>query len=251
MALRRHPVHVFGRRSAPGDTPPGGDAPLDWTSPGFPQPRPDDENDLTILGFPAVAGLDDAANPPAVDPWAEPTVRLEEVSGDAPVHLVTLQRADPAAGVALVLAGVAAGASLWLPWERGDAETGLSLVRRGLAVAGTGVNALGRSGGAWEPTAIVLGGVLLLLLGVLLFLPSRTHRVVGLLALCVAIAVVAGVLSRVGQAGWSSAGFDRGMWCAVAVGGLGDPGCSEGDADRASGRAARPPHGPAVSPGSS
>jgi hypothetical protein len=120
-----------------------------------------------------------------------------------------------------VLAGVAAGASLWLPWSRNDAETGLSLVRRGLAVAGTGVDALGRSGGQWEPTAIVLGGVLLLLLGVLLFLPSRTHRVVGLLALCLAIAVTAGVLSRIAQAGWSSAGFERGMWCAVAVAGLG------------------------------
>ena len=138
MALRRHPVHVFGRRSAPGDTPPdGGDVPLDRSAPGSPQPL-DDEDDLTILGFPAVTGLDDAADPPSGDPWAEPTVRLGEVAGDVPIHLVTLQRADPAAGVALVLAGVAAGTSLWLPWVRGDAVTGLSLVRRGLAVAGNG-----------------------------------------------------------------------------------------------------------------
>jgi hypothetical protein len=223
MTERRRQSHVFGKRTAHSETLPPDrlDELADPASPGIPQPRLDDEDDITILGFPAVAGLDDVADPPAVDPWAEPTVRLEEGLVDAPVHLVILERADPVAGVALVLAGVAAGASLWLPWSRNDAETGLSLVRRGLAVAGTGVDALGRSGGQWEPTAIVLGGVLLLLLGVLLFLPSRTHRVVGLLALCLAIAVTAGVLSRIAQAGWSSAGFERGMWCAVAVAGLG------------------------------
>jgi hypothetical protein len=219
-------------RTAPGDTPPDSrDEPPDRTVPAIPQPRLDDRaEDVTILGFPAVAGLDDAADPSAayavdavdgVDVWADRTVPADEGGFDTDVRLVTLERADPLAGVALVLAGVAAGASLWLPWVKGDAETGLSLVRRGLAVAGTGVDALGRSGGTWEPTAIVLGGVLLLLLGVLLFLPSRTHRVVGLLGLCVVIAVVAGVLSRIAQADWSSAGFDRGMWCAVAVAGLG------------------------------
>jgi hypothetical protein len=221
MTLRRQ-SHVFGKRMAPAGTPPDSiDVPPDPTVPGIPQPRMDDGEDLTILGFPAVVGPDDAADPLAGDTWADRTVAVDEGLVDTPVRLVTLQRADPVAGVALVLAGVAAGASLWLPWVQGDAQTGLSLVRRGLVVFGDGVDAVGHSGGQWEPTAIVLGGVLLLLLGVLLFLPSRTHRVVGVLALCVAIVVAAGVLSRSAQAGWSSAGFDRGMWCAVAVAGLG------------------------------
>jgi hypothetical protein len=175
----------------------------------------DDEDDITLFGFPAVVGPDSPAD------VTDRAVPVDDGGVDTDVRLVTLQRADPVAGVALVLAGVAAGASLALPWMRGDTDTGLSLVRRGLVVFGRGVDALGRSGGLWEPTVIVLGGVLLLLLGVLLFLPSRTHRVVGLLALCVAIAVVAGVLSRIAQADWSSTGFDRGMWCAVAVAGLG------------------------------
>ena len=224
MTERRRQSHVFGKRMARSGTPPA-DVLDDSRDPaGIRRPPLDDEDEITLLGFPAVTGpdaLDDAVRAPAPDSWADRTVRVEEGVLDAPVHLVTLERADPVAGVALVLAGVAAGASLWLPWVRGDTETGLSLVRRGLAVAGTGVDALGGSGGLWEPAAIVLGGGLMLLLGVLLFLPSRTHRVVGLLALCVALAVVAGVVSRVGQAGWSSAGFDTGMWCAVAVAGLG------------------------------
>ena len=224
MTERRRPSHVFGLRTAQSDTLPPDrlDVLPDPAAPGIPPPRMDDEDDLTILGFPAAADPDDASAAAfSGDTWGDRTVLEDGGSVDTAVRLVTLHRADPVAGLALVCAGAAAGASLWLPWVRGDAETGRSLVRRGLAVFGDGVDALGRSGGLWEPTTIVLGGILLLLLGVLLFLPSRTHRVVGVLALCVAIAVTAGVLSRVAQAGWSSAGFDRGMWCAAAVAGLG------------------------------
>jgi hypothetical protein len=134
---------------------------------------------------------------------------------------VTLRRADPVAGIVLVLAGVAALGSLWLPWWRGDAVTGQALVRRGLAAAGSGSGALGRTVGLWEPPAIVLGGMLLLLLGVLLFLPSRTHRVGGLLALVIATGVAAGALLQVAQADWNSARFGPGMWAAVIVAALG------------------------------
>ena len=63
----------------------------------------------------------------------------------------------------------------------------------------------------------MLGGGLLLLLGVLLFLPARTHRVVGVLALLLASAAAAGVLFEVAHAGWSSAEFGAGMWFAIAV----------------------------------
>jgi hypothetical protein len=133
---------------------------------------------------------------------------------------VVLRRADPVAGIALVLAGVAAAASLWLPWRQGDADTGLSLVWRGLRAAGSGVGELGATR-LWPPLVIVLGGGLLLLLGVLLFLPERTHRFVGVQALLVAIGAAAAVLFQVAQAHWSAARFDLGMWCAVAVGVLG------------------------------
>jgi len=119
-----------------------------------------------------------------------------------------------------VLAGAAAVASLWVPWVEGEPDTGSSLVVRGLQAAGSGVVTLDRSE-LWQPLAIVLGGGLLLLLGVLLFLPSRTHRVVGVLSLIVASGATAGVLFRMADAGWSSARFDLGMWLAVAVAALG------------------------------
>jgi hypothetical protein len=63
----------------------------------------------------------------------------------------------------------------------------------------------------------VLGGGLLFLLGVLLFLPARTHRVVGLLALLLASGTAAGVLFLVADADWRSIRFGSGMWFAVAV----------------------------------
>ena len=91
---------------------------------------------------------------------------------------------------------------------------------RGLTAAGSGLRGLDRSD-LWQPPAIVLGGVLLLLLGVLVFFPARTHRVVGVLSLLVVSVVAAGVLLRADQAGWNSARLGPGMWCAVAVAGLG------------------------------
>jgi hypothetical protein len=212
-----------GERVAGGETPPpeGADVWPDGTVPRAPAPV-EAEDDPTILGFPAVVGVDDGDELTAPRDGL-PDVPTPPVEGGfaPPVQLVTVPRADVVAGIALVLAGVAAVASLWLPWLQDEADTGAALVRRGLAVAGSGVDDLGRSGGLWAPVAIVLGGVLLLLLGVLLFLPSRTHRVVGVLSLLVATAVTAGVLYLAARAGWNSALFDDGMWCAVAVAGLG------------------------------
>ena len=102
---------------------------------------------------------EDIGDPSAgMDSWAEGRAATAEGEFGLPV-LVTLLRADPVAGIALVLAGVAAVASLWLPWWRGDAVTGQVLVRRGLAAAGSGSGALGRTVGLWEPPAIVLGGM--------------------------------------------------------------------------------------------
>jgi hypothetical protein len=223
MTEHQEQSHWSGERAAGVETPLPDDAGVwpDGTVPRVPA-RVEAEDDPTILGFPAVVGVDDGDDLTATrDAWADRPTPAVEDGFDPPVQLVTVPRADPIAGIALVLAGVAAVGSLWLPWRQDEADTGAALVRRGLAVAGSGVDDLSRSGGLWAPVTIVLGGVLLLLLGVLLFLPSRTHRVVGVLSLLVATAVTAGVLFLAAQAGWNSAVFDRGMWCAVAVAGLG------------------------------
>jgi hypothetical protein len=168
----------------------------------------------TILGFPVE---EDTASGPlaAVDPAPAAEATLEHQ-----VRVVALPRADPVAGITLVLAGIAAAGSLLFPWREGAPETGAVLVRTGLAAVGSGFGDIGRSG-VWEPPAVVIGGALLLLLGVLLFLPARTHRVVGVLALLLTAGVCAAVLFRLARIGWETERFGTGMWLAVAVAGLG------------------------------
>ncbi|MGY1602299.1 hypothetical protein [Geodermatophilus sp. SYSU D00815] len=166
----------------------------------------------TILGFPAEYDTDDEPAPaPRRDPAGSP------VPG---VRVVVLRRADPLAAVALVLAGLAAGASLWLPWVDGRDAAGLALVRDGLAEVPSGMAAL-VAGELWPPLAVVLGGGVLLLLGLLLLRRARTHRLVGVGALLVAGLAVAGVVVLLAGTGWRAARFDAGAWCAVAVAALG------------------------------
>lgn len=178
------------------------DVPPEPTVPGIPLQRVILSDEPTLLGFPAEVGQEDRS------------------ADDVPVRLVKVRRADPVAGVLLVLAGAAAATSLWVPWRKGDPAWGLTLVRQGLQVAGSDVRALGPSG-LWQPLAIVLGGVVLLLMGLLMFGPARTHRASGVLALLVACAVGAGVLFRVARAGWLVDRWDVGLWCGAAVAALG------------------------------
>jgi len=126
------------------------------------------------------------------------------------------RRPDPLAGLLLVLAGIAAGAGLLLDWLADDDASGLDLVRRGLDGLGDLVDT-----GLWQPLAIVLGGAVLLLLGLLMFRPARTHRVLGLLALLVSAVVTAAVLVPLTAADWDLGFFDAGFWCAIAVAVLG------------------------------
>ena len=244
MTERLRASRLFGKRTAPGDTPPYGSELLAVPAVPSPQPPVDDADDLTIFGFPAVGGPY-AVVGRATEDWADRTDPAQHGDLDTLVRLTTQHRADSIAGITLMLAGVAAAASLWFPWMRGDDTTGLALLRRSVAVAGAGVEALGHSSGQWEPLAIVLGGALLLPLGVLLFIPSRTHRIMGLLALCAAMAVTAGVVSRFAQAQWNWAGFDRGMWCAIAAAVLGIMGALKAmlRIPRVTLRAARPSSG--------
>lgn len=197
------------------------------------------EAEPTILGFPAEPAQDGEVMRPAAEPASDVSGHGGDVLGDtdpgrrlaaaepesagAPgsaVQLVVLRRAERFGGLALVLAGIAAGVSLWLPWRRGDGATGLSLVRRGIAGFGSGLGEIGRNG-LWQPLAVVLGGGVLFLLGLVLFRRARTHRLVGVLALLVAVAAAAGVVVPLADADWRTAPFGLGMWFAVAVAGLG------------------------------
>jgi hypothetical protein len=195
MSVRERQHFRFGRRPA-AQSPPASEQRAD---------------EPMLLGFPAEFAEDDDAD-------ADETQPLR--TGFRPDRrLVVLRRADAVAGGALILAGVAGAASLTFPWFRGE-ERGLELVQRGVETAGSGIEELLDSGG-WPPLAIVGGGGLLLLLGLLLFRPARTHRLVGVLELLVASLPAAAVVVLLGRAGWTTGSFDVGMWLAVAVAGLG------------------------------
>jgi hypothetical protein len=131
--------------------------------------------------------------------------------------LTVLRRPEAFGAGALVLAGVAANVSLSLSWSPGEGPTGLSLVQRGGEALDSGIDASVRSG-VWEPLVVVLCGGLLVLLGFLLLVPARGHRLLGVLALVVALAAAAAVVAvLVSDMGWQVDRFGPGMWCAVAV----------------------------------
>jgi hypothetical protein len=119
-------------------------------------------------------------------------------------------------GLLLILAGIAAAISLVLDWLADDEISGWGLVRNGFDDLGGIFDE-----GLWQPLAIVLGGGVLFLLGVLMWLPMRTHRFLGFLALLVTGAVTAGVLVPLADADWDLGFFGPGFWCAIAVAGLG------------------------------
>jgi hypothetical protein len=134
---------------------------------------------------------------------------------------VAVRRADPLASLLLLLAGIAAGVSLILTWLPHSTLTGLDLVRRGMPDL---EHHFGRlfSNGLWQPLAIVYGGGVLFLLGLLMLVPARAHRLLGLLALLVTLCAGAGALVPLADATWHLGRFGVGFWfaCAVAVLGL-------------------------------
>jgi hypothetical protein len=129
---------------------------------------------------------------------------------------VAFRRPDVLAGLLLILAGVAGAVSLLLPWLKRSGATGWTLVRKGLRDVGDAVDS-----GLWQPVAIVLAGGVLLVIGLLLLLPARSHRFLGLVALLVGLLAAAGVLVPLYQAHWHLTPFDTGFWFAMAVVGLG------------------------------
>jgi hypothetical protein len=119
-------------------------------------------------------------------------------------------------GLLLILAGVAAAISLVLDWLADADISGWSLVRGGFDdLAGSFAN------GLWQPLVIVLGGGALFVLGLLMWLPMRSHRFFGVLALLVTLAVTAGLLVPLADAGWDLGFFGPGFWCGIAVAVLG------------------------------
>lgn len=162
---------------------------------------PDD--DPTILGFPAELGEDDEVAAP-LDPETYP------------VDLVVVRHPDRIACALLVLAGVAANVSLSLAWLHGEGTSGLSLVWHGVDRLDAGVQALVRSS-LWQPLAVVLAGGLLVLLGFLLLVPARAHRLLGVLALLIALGSGAAVLDLLAGASWRLDLFGPGTWFAAAV----------------------------------
>jgi hypothetical protein len=130
------------------------------------------------------------------------------------------RRQDPVASLFLLVSGIAAGLSLLLPWLADDDVTGLTLVKDGFETFGDGVGAVMGTGYV-QPLTIVLGGGVLFLLGLLLLVPARGHRGVGLVALVVAVLVAVAVLVPLAIAGWELGFFGIGFWFAIAVAVLG------------------------------
>jgi hypothetical protein len=129
---------------------------------------------------------------------------------------VALRGPESLGGLLLILAGIAAAISLVLDWIDRDDVSGWGLVREGFDDLGGIVDT-----GMWQPLAIVLGGGVLFVLGVLMWLPLRSHRFLGLLGLLVSGAVIAGLLVPLVDAGWDLGVFGPGFWCGIAVGVLG------------------------------
>jgi hypothetical protein len=130
---------------------------------------------------------------------------------------VVIRGPESLGGLLLILAGIVAAVSLVLDWLAFDDISGWGLVRKGFDDLGGAFT----DGGLWQPLVIVLGGGVLFLLGLALWLPARSHRFVGLVALVVSLAITAAVLVPLIDAKWKLSFFGPGFWCAIAVAVLG------------------------------
>lgn len=129
---------------------------------------------------------------------------------------VAVRGPESLGGLLLILAGIVAAISLVLDWLKISDISGWGLVRNGFDDLGSAF-----SSGLWQPMVVVLGGGVLFLLGLVLWLPARSHRFVGLVALVVSLAVTAAVLVPLIDAKWRLSFFAAGFYCAIAVAVLG------------------------------
>lgn len=101
---------------------------------------------------------------------------------------VAIRRPDPLAGLLLVLAGAGIGISIFLEWF--ENLSGREFLQRGL------LNIADFTAfGTWQVLAIVVSGAVLLLFGLLAFIPAKSRRTLGVIALLVAGGMVAAVLT--------------------------------------------------------
>jgi hypothetical protein len=184
-------------------------------------PFPSDPRFDTVRSVPAYPLPQPVADGRSDDPlddvaeWEDDGTATRPDYRDAPV---VVRRADTLAGLLLVLAGIAAGVSLLVVWVHGGG-TGLDLVRDGVRDLDHPQRLADQD--AWEAPAIVAGGVVLFLLGLLMYVPAKTHRLLGVLALLVSLVVAAGVLVPLAAVDWDVRRWAVGFWFAAVVGGLG------------------------------
>jgi hypothetical protein len=134
---------------------------------------------------------------------------------------VRIRRADAFAALLLILAGLAAGLSLLLNWLPGNNTRGLDILRLGLDTIHDKGWVEFFSLGMWQPLAVMLGGGVLFVLGLLMLVPARSHRFLGLLALLVSLVAAAGVLVPLADQRWKLGDFRVGFYVAIAVAVLG------------------------------
>lgn len=127
---------------------------------------------------------------------------------------VAVRRPDSLAGMLLVLAGVGVGISLLLEWFAG--ANGYDIFRAGLDNAGSFF-----SDGVWQPLVIVFGAAVLLLIGLISFVPGKSRRALGLIALLVAAAMVAAALTALIEADFDFGLFEVGFLVVLAAAVLG------------------------------
>ena len=185
-------------------------------------PLPQQPRDETLPGTTRSPFADDGGTTSGRTTWhpePDPRDHPDETRPEWSTNPVAVRRSDPVAAFLLLLSGIAAGVSLLLPWTP-DGPTGLDLLRDGLDTLGQDWTQV-FSNGLWQPLGVLFGGGVLFVLGLLLLVPAKAHRFLGVLALLVALAVVAAVLVPLAEAGWDLAAFGAGFYAALAVAGLG------------------------------
>src|SRR3954451_20818826 len=174
-----------------------------------PNPRPADEawREQTTPGLSPVSG-----GSSAVGSGAHGYVGPGENYYTTPQYSTTpvkIRRADALAALLLILAGIAAGVSLLLSWLPRDDSRGLDILKLGFTTISDKGWGEFFSSGMWQPLAVMLGGGVLFVLGLLMLVPAKAHRLLGLLALLVSLAAAAGVLIPLSKLDWDLGGVFR------------------------------------------
>lgn len=123
---------------------------------------------------------------------------------------VAVRRPDTFAGLLMVLAGAAIGVSLLLKWFL-DA-TGYDFFEVALENADSFF-----SEGIWQPLVVVFGGAVLLLIGLIAFIPGKSRRALGLIALLVAVGIAAAALSVLINVDFDFSGIQPGFYVVLAA----------------------------------